>query len=74
MLLDTLWLGFGCFAKSRVPEMLRRQLVDLSNAVIGSTECGRIEWPASMARVFTVELFYKGIIVGMCFFFLISQK
>lgn len=48
-------------------------LVDLSNAVIGSTKCERIEWPASRARVFTLEFFYKEIIVGMWFFFVTTE-
>lgn len=41
--------------------MLR--LKNLSDAVIGSTECGRIECTVSRANVFTLKFFCKGISV-----------
>ena len=31
------------------------------DAVIGSTECGRVEWTESRAKVFTLKFFCKGI-------------
>ena len=45
--------------------MLR--LGNLSNAAIGSTECGRIERTASRAKVITLKFFCKGISVDNVF-------
>ena len=35
--------------------------------MIGSTECGRIEWTASRAKVITLKFFCKGISVENVF-------
>ena len=43
------------------------RLRNLSVAVIGSSECGRVEWTASRVKVFTIKFFCKGISVENVF-------
>lgn len=60
LLLTRSRLEFDCFAKHPVSEMLL--LGNLTDAVIGRTECMRVVRTASRAKFLILKFFYKGVI------------